>query len=96
MRKIVLFLHTGYCGTDAWEFWQVPETATAHELHDLAWERALYNAETYGIYPRGEDDWDDEDASVEYSDNIEGWYEDYDPEKHDCHRTGGDTSWETY
>ncbi len=99
MRKIVLFLHTGYCGMDAWEFWEVPEAATDHELYQLAWEQALQNAESYGIYPREAycDDEDDEDYySDKYSDNIEGSWEDYDPDKHDGHRIGGDQSWNKY
>ena len=98
MRKIVLFLHTGYCGMDAWEFWKVPETATEDELAALCWERAKDNAEMYGIYPRheyeDEEGFDEDDES--YSDAIEGSFEDYDPEKHDGHRIGGDTSWSQY
>ena len=97
-KKIVLFLHTGYCGMDAWEFWEVPEDATDDELDDLAWERAKDNAESYGIYPREEyanmaDDFEDDES---YSDNIEGSWQDYDPEKHDGHRIGGDKSWSRY
>ena len=97
MRKIVLFLHTGYCGMDSWEFWEVPETLTDDELDELCWERALHNAEMYGIYPypRDEDfDYDEDDES--YSDGIEGYFEDYDPHKHDGHRIGGDQSWSKY
>lgn len=97
MRKIVLFLHTGYCGMDAWEFWEVPETATDDELNELCWERALYNAESYGIYPPSEEYDDSEDYDYDsYSDNIEGSFEDYDPDKHDGHRISGDNSWSQY
>jgi hypothetical protein len=97
MRKIVLFLHTGYCGMDGHEFWEVPDTATDDELNELCWERAKENAEAYGIYPRDEyaDEPDFEDCD-QYSDNIEGSFQDYDPEEHDGHRVGGDTSWSTY
>lgn len=98
MRKIVLFLHTGYCGMDAWEFWEVPATATDDELYDLAWQQAKANAEMYGIYPReeyvDEDDYDEDSES--YSDGIEGSFQDYNPDKHDGHRIGGDTSWQEY
>lgn len=98
MRKIVLFLHTGYCGMDAWEFWEVPEDASDDELHELAWERAKYNAESYGIYPSSEwnEDSDDDEFDEQYSDSIEGSWEPYDSEKHDGYRVGGDTSWSTY
>ena len=98
MRKIVLFLHTGFVGMDSHEFWEVPDTATDDELNALCWERAKGNAEMYGIYPREEyvdtDDFDEDDES--YSDSIEGWFEDYNPEEHDGYRVGGDTSWQEY
>ena len=99
MRKIVLFLHTGYCGMDAHEFWQVPETTTDDELAELCWQRAKENAEMYGIYPYSEycdePDFDDEEGDT-YSDNIEGSFEDYNPDKHDGYRIGRDNSWEKY
>lgn len=47
-----------------------------------AWEFAVNNAEMYGVYPYPEDLDEDEDTE-EYSDNIEGYWEDYDPEEHD-------------
>ena len=97
MRKIVLFLHTGYCGMDSHEFWEVSETATDDELNELCWERAVDHAGSYGVYPRDEyaDEPEFEDGD-QYSDNIEGSFQDYDPEEHDGHRVGGDTSWQEY
>jgi hypothetical protein len=97
-RKIVMFLHTGYCGMDAHEFWEVSSTATDEELGQLCWERAKDHAEMYGIYPyeeySEEPDFDEYDES--YSHNIEGSFTDYNPDKHDRHRVGGDTSWQEY
>jgi len=98
MRKIVISLHTGYCGMDSHEFWEVSPSATDEELYELCWQRAKDHAETYGIYPYSEycdePDFDEDDDS--YSDNIEGSFEDYDPELHDGHRVGSDTSWQRY
>lgn len=57
------------------------------------------HAEMYGIYPENcrPDDLDEEDDDGDsYSDNIEGYFEDYDPEKHDGLRVGGDESWEVF
>lgn len=98
MRKIVLFLHTGYCGMNGYEFWEVSKTATDDELAELCWERAKEHAEMYGIYPRDEylDEPDFDEDSESYSDNIEGSFEDYDPEEHDGYRVGRDRSWSTY
>jgi hypothetical protein len=97
MRKIVLFLHTGYCGMDSHEFWEVSPAATDDELNELCWERAVQHADMYGIYPRSEyeDEPEFEDGD-QYSDNIEGSFQDYDPDKHDGYRVGGDTSWQQY
>ena len=96
MRKIVLFLHTGYCGMDSYEFWEVEPTATDNELNELCWERAVDHASSYGIYPYSEycDEPEFEDGD-QYSDNIEGSFEDYNPDEHDGHRVGGDRSWQT-
>jgi hypothetical protein len=97
-RKIVIGLDAGMVGTDSYEFWEVPETATDDELYELCWERAKNHAEMYGIYRREEyvdtEDFDEDDES--YSDSIEGSFEDYNPDKHDGHRIGGDRSWQTY
>jgi hypothetical protein len=97
-RKIVIGMHAGMAGTNAWEFWIVPETMTEEELCDFAWERGIDHADSYGIYPREEysDTEDYNDEANCYSDNIEGWYEDYVPEKHDGHSMSGTPSWSTY
>ena len=98
MRKIVIRMDAGYAGMDGTEFVLVPDDMTNDALSEYAYQRGLAHAEMYGIYPEadrpededGEDDsWDSDD----YSDNIEGWWEDYDPEKHDGLRCPGDESW---
>lgn len=97
MRKIVIGMDAGFAGTDAWEFYEVPVSITDEELNQFAWERAKDHAEMYGVYPReeyvGEEDYEDDDS---YSDNIEGWFEEYDPEKHDGHTMTGTPHWEKY
>lgn len=81
MRKILLKLHTGYCGMDTHEGWSVPDTLTTNELDELADERAVEHAETYGIYRLGEDE--EESPNTRYSgNNIEGSWVDYIEEKH--------------
>jgi hypothetical protein len=97
-RKIVIGMDAGMAGTDSLSFWIVPESMTDGELSDMAWQCAKDHAEMYGVYPRDEyvDTEDYDDDSESYSDNIEGWWEPYDSEKHDMHRVGGDTSWSTY
>jgi hypothetical protein len=96
MRKIVIGMDAGMAGTDSWEFWLVPESMTDDELSEMAWERGVQHAEMYGVYPRHEyaDTEDFDEDSDSYSDSIEGWWEDYDPELHDGHRICGDTSWQ--
>jgi hypothetical protein len=98
MRKIVIGMNAGFVGTDAWEFYEVPVTITDGELNVFVWQRAKDHAESYGVYPREEyaDTEDYDEDSESYSDNIGGWYEDYDPAEHDGHTMTGTPSWQQY
>lgn len=93
-RLIVFSLGTGYAGMDSHDFEVFPDDVTEDELSEEAWQRAIQHAESYGIYPRS-DYADDEDISdeeldgEEYSDNIGGSWEDFDPKKHEGLVSGG-------
>lgn len=90
MRKIYFSYHTGYAGMDMHEVVEYDDEVTDLELDDDAYYGALQNAETYGIYPPTDGDYD-EDGNVRDSeenpsytgDNIEGYWEEYNPKKHD-------------
>jgi hypothetical protein len=86
-RKIVFFYHTGYCGSDGCEMHEYPDDVSDNELDNVAWHGALDNAASYGYYPTSDmpEDYNDEEyeGGDEYSDNIEGYWEEYDAEKHD-------------
>lgn len=93
MRRVVFRAHAGMCGTDTAEFMVFSDDTTDDELSDQAWEFGLDHAASYGVYPMGEmpEDYDEDEAdwrSDEYSDNIEGWWEPYNPEEHDGLRVG--------
>lgn len=96
MRKIVFFLNAGCAGTDEAQAWVFNKPITDDELSDMAWELAVAHAESYGIYPMSEMpegyDEDSEDGwlSDQYNDNIEGYWEEYDAEKHDGRIVYGD------
>lgn len=89
--KIVFKAHASIVGTDACEFFILDSEYTDEELSREAWDFGINHAECYGIYNR--EDYSDESDEDSYSDNIEGWYEIYDPKEHDGLRCGGDTSW---
>lgn len=94
MRKIVVIMDAGFVGTDAYEAYTVPDDVSDEELSEFAWMRGKEHAESYGIYPRSEyedcnDISEEELDGDEYSDNIEGYWEPYDSEKHDGHLTYG-------
>lgn len=77
MRKIFLTMHTGYVGMDSHEAWLVPDDVTDKELDDWAYWKAVDHAESYGIYPPHEYEYEDEvDEDEEYDrmagENIEG------------------------
>lgn len=87
-------MHVGYVGMDGYDLLSMPDDATEYEVQDAAHLMALEHAESYGYYPSGdeypeEDDSDDDWNSDRISDNIEGYAEPYDPEKHDSLRAGG-------
>jgi len=89
MRKIYFIYSTGYVGMDGHEVREYPDDVTDLELDDAAWQGALDHAESYGIYPPTDEDFDElgfeketEDAPIYSGDGIEGWWENYDPNKH--------------
>lgn len=88
--KIVLSLETGYCGSDCKEGHILSIDWSEDELDEFTWERAIENAESYGIYylPHYEDELTEEeleDDSNCYTDNICGSWEIYDPEEHNAY-----------
>ena len=84
MRKIFITLHTGYCGSTAHEVMEVEDTTTEKELNQMVWEMAVDNAASYG-YDLCSDECEDAECEMEHpgSTNIEGFWVDYVPEKHD-------------
>jgi len=100
MRKMVLCLDAGIVGTDTYDFYLVPDGISDADLADAAWEFAVDHAEAYGIYPEGcrevdEDEDDEENGEDQYSDSISGWWEEYDPERHDG-KACGKIVWSNY
>ncbi len=94
-RLIVFSLDAGFAGTDSHEFEVYPDDVTEDELNAEAWERALAHADSYGIYPECDREYyedADEMDDDSYTDNIEGSWEDFDPEKHDGRVPGGGTA----
>lgn len=89
MRYIVFLLNAGMVGTDSAEFVEFDNCVTNEDLDEESWQRALDHAAMYGVYPMHEmpEDFDEEESdhwtNDSYSDNIEGYWEEYDPEKHD-------------
>lgn len=98
MRKIIFHLSTGFAGMNSTVNGSYPDNVTDEELDDHAWHLALEHASSYGVYPSSDlEGISDEDmAELEENgdvdnctDNIDGWWEDYDPEKHDGLVAGG-------
>ena len=96
MRKIIFCAHAGQAGTDAHEAFAYPDDVTEETLNEEAWQFGIDNAEMYGIYNANE--YTEEEIAEDeesYSDNIEGWWEEYDPKKHDGFKAGGgEWEWE--
>ena len=89
--KIVFKADAGMAGTDTCEFFILTSDYTEEQLSDEAYYFGTRHAEMYGVYPV--DEYSEEEIAEDkdsYSHNIEGWYELYDPKKHDGQRCGGD------
>ena len=94
-KKMVLRVSAGV-GMDRNEFLLVPVTMTEEQLGDYAWQEALEQGQSYGLEPDSrrefynEEDCPDDES---FTGDIEGWFEDYDPELHDGLRIGDGQSW---
>ena len=90
MKHYIVHMHVGYAGMDGHDILSMPDDATMEEVQDEAHLMALEHAESYGYYPPSDEySEEDDDDSDKISDNIEGWAEPYDPDKHDMLRASG-------
>lgn len=90
MRKIILRGSSKFCGTDFAEALLVPDDTTDEQLSQYAWDASVANAEMYG--QELVDDYSEDEDLYEYQvtgDDLNYYWEDYDPEEHDGHRLGG-------
>ena len=94
MRKIVICMSAGMAGTDNYEFWEFPDSVTEETLSAFAWECGVQWADSFGIYPNAEYTDEEVDADPEsYSDDIEGYWENYNSEEHNGHTMTGVPQW---
>lgn len=104
MRYIVFMLYAGMAGTDSAQFVEFEDYITDTDLNEESWQRALNHAAKYGVYPMCEmpEDYDEEESDSDswindsYSESIEGYWEKYDPEKHDGLRVGNGPAFKHY
>lgn len=104
MKKVILRLDCGIGMNSADSFLVTAEEwaeyTTGTNVNDhlslYAWDAAVQFADGYGIYPESERpeefDWD-EDRDC-YSDDIDGWFELYDPDEHDGLMIGTQREWD--
>jgi len=85
MKVYCVQMMAGTVGTEYAQLLEMPDDHTQEQLDKEVWRMALDHAEMYGYYPIEDapDAFEDEEDEDQYTDNIEGWAEPYDPEKHD-------------
>jgi len=71
-------METGFVGETGHEVVDLEDDMTEEERNDVFWEMAVNWAESYGRYL----DEEDEDGEVYASDQVEGYGEPYNEEKH--------------
>lgn len=69
MRKVKIYMCTGYPSMDSYDIITVDDDT---DLDDLAWEMALSHAESFGLYPYPDDLEEDESC---YTQSIGGSWE---------------------
>ena len=92
--KIIIGMDAGTACTDSMEAFILGSDYTEEQLRDIAWHMGIDHASMYGIYPRYylEEMSEEELAEVDeedYSDNIEGWWEEYNEKEHEGKVTYG-------
>lgn len=90
MRKIVFFVSLGYAGMDNFaKLEEFDPDTTNRALDTWAYVYALEEAESYGIEPvEIAEEGQEEEMTFcgrfeHFSDNIDGWWEEYDEKKHE-------------
>lgn len=85
MRKIVLRGSAKTVCTDFAFLVEVPDDISNEELDRMAWEESIENAGSYGWDYTGSDELLEDDEYDQYvtDSELEYYWEEYDPEKHD-------------
>ena len=95
-RRVVFFASCGI-GTDTAEAFIIDASEWDDERLDAeAWAFAKDHAETYGVYPPEFNEEDEESLHGLEWDGVDGYWEEYDAEKHDGHLLRGiqkEVSW---
>jgi hypothetical protein len=89
MRKVILMGAAKTVGTDFAEAAVFEDGASDDTITEAAWQASIDNAQMYGYeYSTNESEEDDYD-SVIYDHELDYYWEDYNPDKHDDLRCGG-------
>lgn len=84
-RRVVFFASCG-AGTDTAEGFIIDASEWSYtRLSAEAWAFAKAHAENYGVYPPEDGEEDEESYHGFQWDDVEGYWEEYDAEKHDGH-----------
>lgn len=106
MIKVILRLDCGpgmefaepyLVSEEDWAIHTNPQSGVSLDyLADYAWDSAVEFAGSYGIYPESDRgvDVDGDDGYENYSEDIGGWFELYDPVEHDGLMPGYQREWD--
>lgn len=106
--NVLIFVHmsTGYCGCDGNDVFLGDKCLESKYNYDTAEEMADQNAEMYGddgwsvcVYCGEKEEYcqcSDPDLGWEKNENIDYSIAFYDPDKHDCQRSGGGSFLDEY
>jgi len=73
-----------FCNTSVAELHEYPEGTTIESLAEDGHQMAIEHYERYASFDAGDADDDDDDEGFGVEPEYDYWWEEYDPEKHDC------------
>lgn len=90
MKRIFFKYSNGAVGCEGVDCFEVNDDVSDDELDEMAYWQAVEHASRYGI-ELCDEDCEDENCEMEHPGNthIDGYWELYDPKKHDMKKPGG-------
>lgn len=93
MRRLIVLISIGIAGCDGIEQLEVPPNYSDDQIRAIIWPMAIEHAESYGYLVDYAGEYNGLDDDGIPTDQIDVWFEDYNPALHDRQKPGGGRWW---